>query len=982
MRIYGKLSAVWSVFLVLVLGLAMVLPGAAAAQQMQERKVYVFGNSLVHHLTDSDDTTVPHWLNRIAQAGGNRLVLDGSWGFLRNFVSDLPARPGWSFREVRSVMGGGSSFRSAGFDTVIITPANFIQYNAPDQPYDGENPDHTSPLEATGKLIGWIEAQSPDAQILIYEGWALMVGEVRRFPPDAGELRNYHLHNLGSYHQWFQSYVRSLQAQFPDRDIGLIPVASVLARLYTETDLVPLGASDLYEDDAPHGTATKYFLASLVSYAAIYGEAPPAGMNLPDSIHPAVRQNYTQIAEFIWNATRGDAQLRIHAGAQSVPAVPDTPAPARVVGAGPADQGVVAPGLPVDAVPVGDPALAMGLNGIADYSVQYPFLDVMKTARPWIGHLPGQWGGFEIDRLIEEGYLDEHGWPMRIPREVGRLESLILTDIPPEATSFAGRYVLTYEGEGRLEVSGRAKNMRYGPKEIRFDFTPGEGFVSIKLKHTDPGGLGNHIRNIRVVREDHLDLVRLGEVFNPAWLTHVQDLRVLRMLDWGLTNLTFQQDMADRPRPDDFSYAWRGVPVEVMVDLVNQVGADPWFTIPHMANDDYVRRYAELVLERLDPRLNVYVEYSNELWNFIFPQTHWAAEQAKSRWGENATDDAWMQFAGMRAAQVMQIWSEVFDGQAPGRLVRVVSIHTAWPGLEEALLQAPLWQAEAAGNRPPAEFFDAYAVTGYFGHEMGTDEFAPQILDWLDAGEDVAVREVAGALREGSLKDLLGNLLPYHAAVAAQHDMQMIMYEGGTHVVGLDGWTESQRLTDFFTAFNYSPEMAALYSDLLEGWHAAGGTLFNAFVDVGWPSRWGSWGHLRHLDDMNPRWQVLMDYNARHQVDWESRAPGSFSNGVIRRTVEGGGRVEAEHPRDILLGGPGDDVLVAMGCCVRIHGGGGQNTAVLQGVPDEYELLWRGDVLLARGPEGGEIRLANVQRLEFALAPGVVVEPVPPAQTK
>ena len=102
MRIYGKLSAVWGVFLVLLLGLAMVLPGAAAAQQMQERKVYVFGNSLVHHLTDSDDTTVPHWLNRIAQAGGNRLALDGSWGFFA--ISCLicpPGRAGLSARCVR-----------------------------------------------------------------------------------------------------------------------------------------------------------------------------------------------------------------------------------------------------------------------------------------------------------------------------------------------------------------------------------------------------------------------------------------------------------------------------------------------------------------------------------------------------------------------------------------------------------------------------------------------------------------------------------------------------------------------------------------------------------------------------------------------------------------------------------------------------------------------------------------------------------------
>ncbi|MDP5349243.1 MAG: hypothetical protein NWQ32_12750, partial [Paracoccaceae bacterium] len=75
-------------FLAVVLALATLLPGQGQAQQMQDRKVFVFGNSLVHHLSSSDETTVPHWLNRIARADGNRLSLDGSWGFMRNFVND------------------------------------------------------------------------------------------------------------------------------------------------------------------------------------------------------------------------------------------------------------------------------------------------------------------------------------------------------------------------------------------------------------------------------------------------------------------------------------------------------------------------------------------------------------------------------------------------------------------------------------------------------------------------------------------------------------------------------------------------------------------------------------------------------------------------------------------------------------------------------------------------------------------------------
>lgn len=966
--------------LAVLLAAGVLLPGMAGAQQMVDRKVFVFGNSLVHHLSDSDETTVPHWLNRLARAEGNRLALDGTWGFMRNFVTDLPPNPNWSFREVRSVLDG-RSFRSAGFDAVIITPANFVQYQAPDRPYDGDNPDGASPLDLAGRLIEWTVDQSPASEILIYEGWADMGSQIRSFPPNARGLRGYHESNLEDYHDWFVSYVAGLQAQFPGREIGLIPVSSVLSRLYTETDLVPLEATDLYEDDAPHGTATKYLLAAMVTYSVLYNEAPPAAMDLPDSIHPAVRENYAQIAEFIWTASQGAAQLRNRAEvapAQEAAPVRDAaavtaPRPAMATEAAPVQIAA-----PVEAL--ADPVLAMGLSGIADWSTQYPFLDVMKTARPWIGHLRGQWGGFEIDRLVEGGYLDAQGWPLRIPAEIERLEAFLMTDLPPDALSFKGRYVLTYEGEGRLEVAGRVSNVRYGKNQIRFDFTPGEGLVAVVIKRTDPGGKGNHIRNIRVVREDHLELVRLGEIFNPAWLRHVQDLRALRFMDWAFTNASPQVGVADRPLPGDFSYNWRGVPLEVMVDLANHVGADPWFNVPHMADDALVRTMAEVVSERLDPQLKAYVEYSNEMWNFMFPQTQWAMEQANARWGEDAAPDAWMQFTGMRAAQVMRIWSDVFADQAEARLVRVIGTHTGWPGLEEGLLEAPLWQAEAAGNAAPAEAFDAYAVTGYFGHEMGTDDLAPQILDWLEEGEDVARREVTRALREGSLKELTDEIFPYHAQVAGRHGMRLVMYEGGTHVVGLGEWTENERLTAFYNAYNYSPEMAAIYVDLLAGWDAAGGTLFNAFVDVATASRWGSWGHLRHLDDSNPRWDVLMTYNAKGGVAWETREPGTFAHGAIRHAPDSGGRVEAQHPRDILMGGPGDDVLVALGCCARLHGAAGENTAVLPGSPETYDFLWQNDVMLAtlRDGSAGDIRLVDIQRIEFTAAPGAAMELTPP----
>ena len=116
--------------------------------------------------------------------------------------------------------------------------------------------------------------------------------------------------------------------------------------------------------------------------------------------------------------------------------------------------------------------------------------------------------------------------------------------------------------------------------------------------------------------------------------------------------------------------------------------------------------------------------------------------------------------------------------------------------------------------------------------------------------------EVSGDTND-TLADLLDRILPHHVEVAERYGLDLIMYEGGSHVVGLGMMVEDEELTEFFIHFNYTPEMGALYTELIEGWHRLGGTLFNAFADVYSPTKWGSWGTLRHLSDDNPRWDAL-----------------------------------------------------------------------------------------------------------------------------
>ena len=294
----------------------------------------------------------------------------------------------------------------------------------------------------------------------------------------------------------------------------------------------------------------------------------------------------------------------------------------------------------------------------------------------------------------------------------------------------------------------------------------------------------------------------------------------------------------------------------------------------------------------------------------------------------------------------------------------------------------PLWVAEdPAKNRPAASYFDAYAITGYFAGNLGHDQKAPTVKKWIKESRTAARAEaqkqnLTGAaraayvqqhaydtvlplatqeLRDGSLTgdkmdtlgELIGRIFPYQYEVAKKYNLDLIMYEGGTHVAAFGEWVDDPELTPFFMYFNYTPEMGAMYKTLLEGWKNAGGTVFNQFVDVSAASKWGSWGALRHLKDQNPRFDALAAFNAETPAWWETRKPDTFLQGVTKIAAAGEDRLEGTAKADILIGGDGDDLLMGAGGSDRLHGGAGKDEAVLPGRSSDYAFHREGELLTA-----------------------------------
>lgn len=779
-------------------------------------------------------------------------------------INGAPLAYGWDHSAAAEGVDGRAVLAAGGVSDLVLTEAiplaGHVQWN-----------------DSKALVARWADAGqagNPELRVWVYETWhSLASGSGAAVPDDPGADV--------AWRQRLRDDLPLWQEIAGDR-ARLIPAGQAMGLLADEiaAGMVPgfTDIRDVFADDIHPNGKGLYFLA-MVHLAALTGESP---VGLPAKLtrswisrEAIITQEQAEVFQRIaWEAVREYREGEVRAEAWE----PTSEASAEVVlpeAAVPDGVGISEPLPAFDKIT--NPNLALGLAGVNDWSVQQPFLDVMKTARPWVGHKGAGWGGMEEADLRAVGALDQQGWPLYLPEGVSGLTTLILTDLPADAGGVAGRYLLTYQGQGTLKVEGRAQIVSTAPGRVEFDYTPGEGAVMLTLTAIDPA---DPLHQIVVVRQDRAAALASGEIFNPDWLARIEGVRQLRFMDWMATNNSTLSRTEDRPRPEDYTWARNGVPVEVMVALANHLQAEPWLTLPHLADEGLIRAYAGVVREGLDRDLRVWVELSNEVWNWQFTQAHWAEEMGRARWGQDGT---WLQYYGLRAAEVMQIFASEMGGT--DRMVRVVSTQTGVEGVEDQILLAPL--AVAEGLAAPVESFDLWAVTGYFSGLLGAEHRLEMVRGWMAeslasaevAAEgaadpaayiaahrfDLAIERAVAELRDGSvsgagedsLAQLLEQTLPRQAGVAAKHGLKLGMYEGGTHVVGYGPAVEDAALEEFFIALNYSDGMGALYGELLEGWAKVSDQPFNAFVDIYRPNKWGSWGALRHLGDENPRWAAL-----------------------------------------------------------------------------------------------------------------------------
>ena len=268
----------------------------------QEVRSFIFGNSLVNHIspiTSGDLTTVPYWLHFIAEEAGNSYAVSGQWGFLPQHT-DLPPDSQWGFDSVAGAWDADfETFAQANFDNIVVTPANFSQWQGPAEDYFDQD---FSPIEAADSIFQWCIAQEDSLVLYIYEGWPDMAPYLNSgFPPDSSEWDAYNDYIPLAYHDWFLEMQDSLIGLLSANCVSILPVGPVIEVVLTTSPFDQMALTDLYEDDAPHGTPTIYFLAALVTYMAMYEEKAPSSFQVPNSIDSVLVANYQTAVDLIWS---------------------------------------------------------------------------------------------------------------------------------------------------------------------------------------------------------------------------------------------------------------------------------------------------------------------------------------------------------------------------------------------------------------------------------------------------------------------------------------------------------------------------------------------------------------------------------------------------------------------------------------------------------------------------------------------------------
>ncbi|MEN9611753.1 MAG: hypothetical protein RLZZ628_2567 [Bacteroidota bacterium] len=480
-----------------------------------------------------------------------------------------------------------------------------------------------------------------------------------------------------------------------------------------------------------------------------------------------------------------------------------------------------------------DITFGMNLEGLAYWDKAQPFKDYMKTSDSQLLTTDITCCGPWHTGVANEIPVDATGYPTVIPVQTSIGMQKVRFMVSAGGHLPMGDYILLYEGTGRFYFRGEIDTLTGGT----------QGRLPIRVRGIDnlyvdieASTQGNHLRNFRLIRPQD-ESTYMTQPFKQDFLEKICPFNPIRFMQWQVTNETQLVNWSDRGKPNDRSQTMRsGASYEHIIQLGNILNRDVWICVPHTATDDFIRQMAQLFRNQLKPNLNVYLEYSNEVWNWQFGQAGWVSDNGNQ-------SISYPRRYVERALNVFRIWQEEWAGQKQ-RIRRVLGTQTGYPFISEEIL------AHAKGE------LDYFSPAFYFGYSGNSCVNALRTL-----GANATPTDVMDCTRQ-SMRTFFPNIRQTYR-LAQLHGKPIAHYEGGQHM------TSNPTIEPFQEALyqaQIDPQIKTLYQEMIDSLRRYGGTTHAvAYTLTGQrASRYGSWGHLESSDQNlatqpAPKYQVLLD---------------------------------------------------------------------------------------------------------------------------
>jgi hypothetical protein len=335
-----------------------------------------------------------------------------------------------------------------------------------------------------------------------------------------------------------------------------------------------------------------------------------------------------------------------------------------------------------------DPAMNLGVNAVGYDPFMYA--DAAKTGR-------AEWGNVNDYFGQPNAPTDASGYPLS---DAGHI---FWEGMDPAKTG--GVYQLRFQGQAEVSswmgrATFQANGIAYGstlPVGAGFDpntntttaqmIVAGTDLLGLNFRHTQrwngsPENTGiSGVQLLRPIAPGSGVDYAPGELFDGNMKNALSRYTTLRYLT---ANFNDEREWSDRKLPTAMKGTWddRHAVWENEVMLANETGKDLYITIPINASPDYVYKLANLLkygsdgvnpytgpvanptFPGLNPNLRVYVEWSNEVWNWAFSQGPAGAQAARDAVHNNTPDGQVINFDGQHPDGDFRRWAALKTVQA------------------------------------------------------------------------------------------------------------------------------------------------------------------------------------------------------------------------------------------------------------------------------------------------------------------------------